>query len=233
MESSKKYHHVFFDLDETLWDFKRNSIETIYELLEHHRMSERGIEGEIFITRYHYHNNIYWDLFRKGKITREELRTIRWKSTLSEFNIHDDDFIKTLSEHYLQLLPNKKNLYTDTIETLDYLQKKYSLHIITNGFEEVQLNKILTSGLASYFIHIITSERAGYQKPNKEIFQYALEIANATVTNSIFIGDSLEADIAGAKNIGIDHILFNPDQLPHAEEVQMEISALSELKKIL
>ncbi len=233
MSNNKKYRHVFFDLDETLWDFKRNSLETIHDLIEQHQLEERGIEKENFVRRYHYHNDIYWDLYRKGEISREELRTVRWKTTLGEFEIDDAVLVKNLSEQYLQLLPNKKNLYSDTIEILDYLKPKYSVHIITNGFEEVQLQKIITSGIAPYVAHIITSERAGTQKPNREIFLYALAISNAVVAESIFIGDSIEADINGAKVIGMDHVLFNPERIPHNEKLQYEISSLTELKKIL
>jgi putative hydrolase of the HAD superfamily len=233
MVRTTKYHHIFFDLDETLWDFKRNSLETIHELIDRHQLEDRGIKKENFIRRYHHHNDIYWDLYRKGEISREQLRTVRWKTTLGEFEIEDEALVKNLSEQYLQLLPNKKNLYSDAIAILDYLKPKYSLHIITNGFEEVQLQKIITSGIASYFTHIITSERAGTQKPNKEIFQYALAISNCTVGESIFIGDSIEADIKGAKAVGMDHVLFNPEKIPHTESLIYEISSLTELKMIL
>lgn len=175
----KYYRHIFFDLDETLWDFKQNSLEVIHDLMDHHQLESFGISRDSFIERYYHHNTYYWDLFRKGDITREELRIIRWKKTLGEFQIHDDSFAKKLAEQYLFLLPTKKSLYRDAIEVLDYLKPKYSLHIITNGFEEVQLQKIITSGLQPYFTEIITSERAGSQKPNREIFDYALTLANA------------------------------------------------------
>jgi putative hydrolase of the HAD superfamily len=233
MKTGKKYRHVFFDLDETLWDFRRNSLETLHELMDQNKFGERGIEKTSFVTRYHYHNNIYWDLFRKGEISREELRTVRWKNTLSEFDIYDEVLAKNLSEQYLLNLPNKKNLHDDAIEVLTYLKPRYSLHIITNGFEEVQMQKISNSGLASYFTHIITSERAGSQKPNKEIFKYALEISNATIDDSIFIGDSIEADINGAKAMRMDHVLFNPLKIPHNEKIDIEITDLIELKQIL
>lgn len=233
MEKKKKYRHVFFDLDETLWDFKKNSLETMQELFDRHNWYEHGIERENFINRYHHHNNFYWELFRKGEISRENLRTARWKSTMNEFNFHDEVLIKNLSEEYLEILPTKKNLYDDAIGVLEYLKARYSLHIITNGFEEIQLQKIITSGIASYFTHIITSERAGTHKPNREIFLYAFDITSATIYNSIFIGDSIEADIHGAKAAGMDHILFNPEKIPHDEIVDHEISSLSRLKEIL
>ncbi|MCY7409971.1 MAG: YjjG family noncanonical pyrimidine nucleotidase [Chitinophagales bacterium] len=233
MISTKKYKHVFFDLDETLWDFKRNSLETLHELFVQHQFEERGIEKEKFFERYHYHNNIYWDLFRKGEVNREELRTVRWINTLNEFDIEDAALSKNLSDQYLHLLPSKKNLFEDTIEILEYLKPKYSIHIITNGFEEVQLRKIEISGMAPYFTHIITSERACSAKPNREIFLYAFDVTGATVRNSIFIGDSIDADIKGAQQMGMDHVLFNPESLPHQQPVMMEIESLIELKSIL
>jgi len=233
MKEGKEYRHIFFDLDETLWDFKRNSMETLHELSIKYQFNERGIEGGKFFERYHHHNNRYWDLYRKGKISREELRIIRWQTTLSEFDIDDSTFARNLSENYLQLLPNKKNLYEEALDLLIYLKPKYSLHIITNGFEEVQLRKIEMSGIASYFTHVITSERAGSQKPKREIFLYAFSLTSATVNNSIFIGDSIEADINGAKAIGMDYVLFNPEKISHKEEIEQEICRLSELRQWL
>jgi putative hydrolase of the HAD superfamily len=233
MSITTKYQHIFFDLDETLWDFKRNSLETLNELFDQHRFTERGIEKNNFIERYHHHNNIHWDLFRKGKINREQLRTVRWKNTLSEFSIADEVLTKNLSDQYLQLLPLKKNLLDDAINVLEYLKPKYSLHIITNGFEEVQMKKMETTGLASYFTHLITSERACSAKPNREIFMYAFQVTSATAHNSIIIGDSIEADMEGAKRMGMDHVFFNPEKNKHAEIMTHEVQSLLELKKIL
>lgn len=233
MIEAGKYRHVFFDLDETLWDFRRNSMETLRDLLATHEFQKRGIPPEPFIQRYHHHNEQYWTLYRQGTISRQELRTARWTTTLKEFNVHDDEFANHLSKEYLRILPTKKNLFSETIELLQYLKPKYKLHIITNGFEEVQLRKIETSGLASYFTHIITSERAGSQKPRREIFLYAFDITGASVRESIFIGDSLEADITGAKGVGMDHVLFNPERMPHADEVMLEIHELKELRAYL
>jgi putative hydrolase of the HAD superfamily len=233
MKTAGDYRHLFFDLDETLWDFKRNSYETLHELLGDHSLTPLGVERAFFIERYHYHNDYYWDLFRKGKISRDELRSGRWKKTLSEFNISDDSLAQKLSEQYLHRLPWKKNLFADTLRVLDYLKARYTLHIITNGFEEVQYRKIETSGLAKYFTHVITSERAGSQKPQREIFLFAFDLTGATVRNSLFIGDSIEADIHGAKAIGMDHILFNPEKKLHAENIGKEISSLSELLTLL
>lgn len=229
----KQYKHIFFDLDETLWDFRSNSQETLTEVFGLYRLEEKGIEEQTFYNHYYYHNNIYWELFRKGAIGREVLRVERFIKTLQEFNVADDTLAQNMSGSYLQILPTKTKLHDDAIEVLTYLQLKYSLHIITNGFEEVQFMKLRHSGLAPFFKYVITSEMAGSQKPNRAIFKYAFDITNACAFNSIFIGDSLEADMQGAKSVGMDHVLFNPEKVSHNEQVTYEVTALRELKSFL
>lgn len=229
----KAYNHVFFDLDETLWDFKTNSYNTILEVFEMYRLESLGLKQEEFYSRYCIHNNYYWELFRQGTIRREELRIIRFIKTLQEFNINDVLLAKGLSESYLKILPTKTRLHDDAVDVLKYLHQKYPLHIITNGFEEVQFMKLQYSGIIKFFRYVITSEMAGSQKPNRAIFKYAFDRTNATAYDSIFIGDSIEADIHGAKAVGMDHILFNPERSTHHETVMHEIVSLSELKLLL
>jgi putative hydrolase of the HAD superfamily len=229
----KLYKHVFFDLDETLWDFKTNSYDTILEVFEMYRLEGLGLKSKAFYARYCIHNNYYWELFRNGNIRREELRIIRFIKTLQDFNVTDEVLAKGLSESYLKILPTKTRLHSDAVDVLKYLKQKYALHIITNGFEEVQFMKLQYSGIINFFRYIITSEMAGSQKPNRAIFKYAFERANASALNSIFIGDSIEADIHGAKGVGMDYILFNPEKTVHNETVMYEIASLSELKQLL
>lgn len=229
----KQYKHVFFDLDETLWDFKSNSQETLTEVFGLYRLEDIGVKEDAFYKHYYHHNNIYWELFRKGAIGREELRVVRFIRTLQEFNVADETLAQNMSGSYLQILPTKTRLHDDAIDVLNYLQGKYSLHIITNGFEEVQFMKLRHSGLAPFFQYVITSEMAGSQKPNREIFKYAFDMTNASAIDSIFIGDSIEADMQGAKSVGMDHVLFNPEKLLHSERVMYEVTALRELKTFL
>ena len=228
------FRHIFFDLDHTLWDFEQNSQETLSELFYELNLGDRGIpSAEVFHVTYRRLNRHYWDLYERGLMKREELRHIRFRSTLKEFQIEDDFLAGTLSETYLNKLPDKTNLIRDAIEVLEYLRKKYSLHIITNGFEVVQKKKIHRTGLNSFFTLIVTSEGAGFQKPNKEIFEYALELAGAKPMESIFIGDSIEADIKGALAAGIEPVYFNPERFPHEENIAREIHELNELKTFL
>lgn len=230
---NSKYNHIFFDLDHTLWDFETNSEHSLLDMFELFSLKNFVPDEKTFITRYHYHNDIYWELFRKGIISRDELRTVRFKTTLADFGVENDELVKQLAVSYLEILPTKTFLFHDTIEVLDYLKKKYTLHIITNGFEEVQFKKIRNTDIEKYFHHIITSEAAGSQKPEAAIFKYAMQLTNSNVLNSIFIGDSIEADINGAKSVGMDYVYYNPKKISHQEKLMKEISALTELKSFL
>lgn len=117
-------------------------------------------------------------------------------------------------------------------ETLAYLQKKYQLHIITNGFNETQDRKLVRSNLGKYFQEIITSESVGVQKPDPAIFEYALKKAGAQREESIFLGDSLITDMLGAKEFGIDQIYYNPEKKRHRESFSFEIRSLNEMLEI-
>jgi putative hydrolase of the HAD superfamily len=230
----KTYHHIFFDLDHTLWDFESNSKSTLFDIFNQYQSKFPSIPSyEVFEKQYHIHNDFYWEEFNKSRITRDELRRIRFLKTLEDFNIYDEALAIHLAEVYLNILPTKKAIMTEAHDVLDYLKKKYDLHIITNGFDEIQHKKLSNASLDNYFHHIITSEKSGSKKPNKEIFKYAFYVTGATVLDSIFIGDSIEADINGAKSVGMDYVFFNPKKTKHTEKIMIEISELRELKKIL
>lgn len=230
----KTYRHIFFDLDHTLWDFERNSFLTVEELYEHYELHQHTyLSVEEFYALYSKHNHYYWDLFRRNEISRDTLRYIRFRKTLDELGIQDEQLPFAMSEFYLSHLPYKEHLFKDAKEVLHYLRDKYDLHIITNGFDQVQHKKLEVSGIKPFFKNIITSEIAGYQKPHSLIFKYALELSEASVLDSIMIGDSIEADIIGAQQAGLDHILFNPERQPIAHPVMKQIHELSELKNLL
>jgi putative hydrolase of the HAD superfamily len=228
------YRHVFFDLDRTLWDFEINSYETLTELIDKYKLSEKGIASpDSFIEEYYKINDLLWEEYRQGVIDQETLRFERFSRALLKYEITDSDLIKNIGNDYIYLSPLKTNLLPHTIEVLDYLKSNYDLHIITNGFEEVQHIKLSNSGIADYFTEIITSERAGFKKPDKRIFDYSLATTNSLREKSIMIGDCINADILGAKNAGINQVYFNPNQNSHQEEITHEINSLIELKEIL
>lgn len=230
----KKYKHLFFDLDRTIWDFEKNSTETISELYAEYDLPSRGIDSlQKFTQHYLFHNEQLWEAFAKGLIDKDTLRTNRFHKTLLDFGVDDDELAFNFSNRYIFKCPLKTNLQPYAIETLTYLSKKYSLHIITNGFEEVQHIKLKNSGIKDYFLNVITSESAGSKKPGKKIFHHSLYKAKAKSKESIMIGDHLEIDVLGAKNAGLDQVYFNPLNLQHQFDITYEINCLSELMKIL
>jgi len=225
------YKDLFFDLDHTLWDFETNSKETIQELYTTHRLAELGIvDFDGFYNTYSAHNHRLWDRYTKGFIKQEELRWKRVYLSLLDFKVSNEPLAKEMSQSYLEILPNKKHLFPYTIEILDYLKHKdYKMHLITNGFESVQFKKIKNSGIADYFIEVITSEASNSLKPQKEIFEYALKNAKASVDESIMIGDNESADIQGGINMGMDTIFVNHIQVEQTVPATYTITHLKEL----
>ncbi|HEX2848651.1 MAG TPA: YjjG family noncanonical pyrimidine nucleotidase [Chitinophagaceae bacterium] len=230
-----KYRHLFFDLDHTLWDFDANARVTLESLYEELQLKERGIHDfELFYRNYLVHNDKLWERYRKGFIRQDELRVKRMWLALLDFKIADDELSKAMSTLFLEKLPTRTILFPHTKEILQYLKdKNYQLHLITNGFEKVQHSKLKYSGLDTFFEEVITSEGSNSLKPNKEIFDYALHKTGATVNNSIMLGDTLDADIQGAINAGMDQVFVN-----HLGITEMEIkptyvvNSLKELEQI-
>jgi putative hydrolase of the HAD superfamily len=231
----QSYRHLFFDLDHTLWDFEQNSAHTLRILYDTLQLSDRGIESfEQFRIIYSGHNERLWERFRKGFIRRDALRWKRMWHTLIDFKIGDEQLAHTMSDLYLQHLPNQSQLLPFAIDVLDYCRtKEYQIHLITNGFETTQWQKMRRSGIDHYFSEVITSEASNSLKPHREIFQYAVDRTGAKVSESLMIGDALEVDVLGAKQFGMDQVYFNPAKQQHDVAVTYEISCLSELKNIL
>lgn len=228
------YKHLFFDLDHTLWDFESNARLTLEELHHQLKLAEQGISDfESFFERYNYHNNRLWERYRKGFIKRDELRLKRMRLTLLDFKIGNEALAKTMDTQFLDQLPTRTLLFSGAIEVLDYLREKgYILHLITNGFETVQHNKLKYSGLTPYFVEVITSEASNSLKPHKEIFDYAFKKTGALPQQSIMLGDDIEADIAGARNAGIDQVFVNHKKIAEPVNATYTIAALDELKNI-
>ena len=229
-----KYKHLFFDLDHTLWDFDANAKIALTEMYSFFNLKLLQVEPfESFYRHYLHHNQILWDRYHKGFITAEELKWRRMWRTLLEFKIGDEKLAREISEKFLETLPVQKGVFPHTFEILDYLtEKKYQLHLITNGFEKVQWSKLNNSGLNRYFQHVITSEASNSLKPRKEIFNFALQKAGALVDESIMLGDNLDADIQGAINFGMDSVFVNHLQVVTEKQPTFTITHLKELENI-
>ena len=234
MVEVKPYRHLFFDLDHTLWDFETNSSATLIELIDQYELkTSYHFSNREFLETYFEINENKWDLYRNGKITKERLRKERFLETFSKFGLTDEAFSRKFEREYINKCPHKKELLPYTLQTLDYLVDKYELHIITNGFSEVQELKLSGSGLKPYFQKVITSDEVGVNKPGAGIFAESLKRTGAKKEQALMIGDNLNADILGAKKIGMDQVYFNPEGQEHQEDLTFEIRSLKELTNIL
>ena len=222
--------HIFFDLDHTLWDFEKNSALAFEKVFYKHSID---VDLNVFLVHYIPLNLKYWELYRHEKVTQMQLRYGRLKDAFDLLNYEiDDATIDLLSKEYIHYLPQFNHLFDGTIEVLEYLKSKYNLHIITNGFQEVQAGKMKNSGIEQYFQTITNSEMAGVKKPNPKIFEFALSLANAKKENSIMIGDCIDADVQGALDFGIDAIHFNENKIQIPNYIK-QVNSLIELKKYL
>ena len=221
--------HVFFDLDHTLWDFDKNSGLTFEKIF---KLNKIDVNLSEFLEVYEPINLRYWKMYREERVSKTDLRYGRLKDAFDSINVRvEDDLINHLSVAYIDYLTTFNHLFEGTFEILEYLQLKYHLHIITNGFEEAQERKMTNSNIRSYFKTVTNSEMVGVKKPNPKIFNFALNQANAKSHESIMIGDSLEADIEGAKHVGMSAILFT-QKIQDVHPIKV-INHLKELKNHL
>lgn len=232
-KKSRNYKCVFFDLDHTLWDYACNAREMLLELHGAYDLQQKGITFDEFHTHFNTVNLQLWELYDGGKIDNTVIRTQRFKKVLEKFQVVDEKLSADLSHEYLYGCPKKSSLIPHAREILGYLAQNYTLTVVTNGFEEIQTIKLLSGDITHYFDHVITSQKAGYKKPSREIFDYALAVNKLQCHEVIMIGDNLITDIGGARNAGIDTVFYNPGAVVHTENVNHEIRCLSELQHIL
>lgn len=229
MKAFKHKKHLFFDLDHTLWDFDKNSELAFAIIFEKHKLN---VDLSDFIKSYVPINQHYWKLYQQNKISHQDLRHFRLKDVFELLQTDiSNDLIELISEDYITFLPENNHLFDGAIDLLEYLQPKYKLHIITNGFASVQEKKIKNANLNHYFETITNSEMAGEKKPHRQIFNYALKQANASKSESLMIGDSYEADILGAIDAGLDAVFFNVQNQIIEQDI-IQINHLSQLKTI-
>jgi putative hydrolase of the HAD superfamily len=224
--------HIFFDLDRTLWDFEKNSENILLQLIETYGLAAKcGVEAPAIISTYKKINQELWHQYSLNQITKEQLRSSRFTKTLATFNYHFLGFGLELEKEYIERSPYQTHLIEGTLDILEYLNQKYELHILTNGFKEIQHIKLKQSNLRKFFAHVIISEEAGFQKPDKKIFEHAQEKANAKASECLMIGDDHNGDVQGAIDAGWHAIHFNPHGEPVGNHPQ--IKSLNELRDIV
>lgn len=242
MQTKKRYTHIFFDLDNTLWDFSKNSYFAMQETIKNFPAEFQNISFEKFFEVYSKYNHFLWSEYRKKNVVKKELITLRFQKSFDELKITGIDPLK-MNALYLQEMPKQNHLIEGSLEILQYLKSKhYKLFIITNGFKEVQHNKLESSGLKTFFDKVFISEEIKTPKPGREIFEHAIKSANAKKKFSLMIGDDWDVDVLGAKNFGIDAIHFKNDSVTGIEiiesdrsnnEIMYRIGLIKQIKSIL
>ncbi|MDL5045053.1 YjjG family noncanonical pyrimidine nucleotidase [Oscillatoria amoena NRMC-F 0135] len=229
-----KYKCIFFDLDHTLWDYETNSRDTLKELFERHKLKDKGINqfGEFHAT-FKQVNQELWFLYDHGKIDSAVIRKQRFRKIFEALDINDMELATLLSQEYIKESPKKGKLMPGAHDTLRHLAGAYPLTVVTNGFNDIQHIKLTSGELTQYFRHVVTSEKAGFKKPAREIFDFALAANGVSAGEAVMIGDNLLTDIAGAHNASVDAVFFNPGRVKHQATVTHEISSLNELCSFL
>ncbi|RDB04172.1 YjjG family noncanonical pyrimidine nucleotidase [Runella aurantiaca] len=230
-----KYKHLFFDLDHTLWDFERNSSESLTDIYHGFELINHGVMslGD-FVRAFLEINTKLWDDFDHGRIAHSYIREHRFRLVFEALNVKNVAFGSALGEEYLKLLPQKSHLLDGAVELLEYCASKdYQLHIVTNGFDSIQASKMQSSGIHHYFQQVVTNEKAGAKKPDAQIFAYALQAADAQPHESLMIGDNWQADILGALRFGMDAAFYNPKKLVFDQQPTYDVQHLDELKSVL
>lgn len=230
----RKYKHLFIDLDDTLWDIHQNSKECLEEVYHDYGFNKYFETFDDYYNVYIPSNHHLWGLYRDGKIGKEELIVERFLVPVREFGIDDADYARSLSDDFLERTTLKTKLVDGAMDLLNYLKPNYEMHILSNGFREVQYKKLENSGLKPYFDKIILSDEIGINKPHSEFFTHALEQANAHQSEVLMIGDSWDADIVGAYNSNIDQLWLNPkEHKPNVFTPTYSVKTLVEIKEIL
>lgn len=227
--------HIFFDLDHTLWDFEKNSREAMLHLfLEYGFDTTFNTDFNTFIAMYEDINHELWRLYALKQVSKEELRYLRFHKTFLHFGYDRVEVAKAWADEYLAISPYKTHLIDGSLEVLNYLKEKnYVLHIITNGFREVQHIKLSQSGLKDFFRHIIISEDHGVNKPDIKIFELAQTLSGAEQPECIMIGDNYDADILGALNANWKAVYLSVTPQHNEQAGFYQISALKQLKDLL
>jgi putative hydrolase of the HAD superfamily len=232
--STNKYRTLFFDLDHTLWDYNKSASETLTELYHHYNLADRvKFDASALIRAFFEINFKLWADYNVGKIDSAFLRKERFVLIFQALNEDVSLLPKNFGEEYIYQCPQKPHLIEGALDLLELLKGHYKMHVITNGFEDVQHTKLLSSGILHFFDEVITSERAGGKKPGQEIFAYSLKAAAEDKKYCLMIGDNIDTDILGARNFGMDQLYFNPEASLPPFTPSYEVKHLKDISSLL
>lgn len=225
------FKYLLWDIDGTVLDFLAAEKAAIKAMF---RKYGYGVCTDEMVERYSAINVKYWRELEKGKMTKAEILTGRFREFFALEGIEAD--VDSFNQDY-QLALGDTIIFIDG--ALDMLKKekgRYVLIAITNGTKRAQSKKLKVSGLDQIFDYIFISEDVGEEKPSAGYFEKVIDTAGITDrSEALVIGDSLTSDITGGIRAGIATCWFNPDGSPNNKGVipDMEIKSLYELEGIL
>lgn len=228
--------YLLFDLDRTLWDFEGNADITFRSMFDEYHLGDLcHTDLHTFHAKYREINNMLWDMYRNGTLTKEVLYIQRFVLPLQHFGMHDcGKLARELGDYYVLEGPKQQGLMPHARELLEALTlRPHPLAIITNGFSEAQLPKMRTSHIDHYFKYFFLSEELGYMKPDRRFFDEALKRLGATANECLVIGDDIEVDIMGAHNAGIGQIYYNPTGVYISDRAFHPTYEVSDLLEVL
>lgn len=230
-----RYTDILLDLDDTLIDTEANTKETVKEVYCNYSLGNYFDSFENFFSFYYTNVSKLWDGYNKGKVTKDDIQRDRFAVSLRHLEGITEERIQEINAEYIQRVMEKDNLIEGAMELLDYLRGKYKIHILSNGFTEMQYKKMESAGLQlSYFDNIILSDEVGVNKPHPGIFEFSLNKISEPARNVIMIGDNIQTDISGAYHSGIDQIWFNPKDKPYESfKPTYTVRKLEEIREIL
>ena len=222
--------NIFFDLDDTLLDFKgaeRESLAATLDLL--------GIPyTDADLSRYSEINQACWLKLEKKEYTIDEVLTNRFVIFFAELGIEAD--VARVREEYEGRLAGSALVVFGAVEALSELRGKYRLFVVSNGVSRSQYSRISRAGISEYFERIFISEDVGCEKPAKEFFERVLgALPDVLPEESVIVGDSMTSDIPAGCGAGIYTCLFNPSGKAVTGNItpDFEISELWQLEKII
>ena len=230
-----KIQHIFFDLDNTLWDHRRNAYLTLKDIFNRQKVSDKyNLNFEDFHREYFTINERLWEQIRDGEIDKEYLRKHRFYDSFLFFGIDDFELAQLFEDNFLDEILNYNDLVEGALELLEYLSRKnYQLHILSNGFKEVTARKCELSGIKNYFKTITSADEINVRKPHREVYEYALNKAGAKKEETMMIGDDWIADVEGGKYFGLKVVFFDVFNDNYQAEGVEVIKKLAELKNLL
>jgi 2-haloacid dehalogenase len=231
-KSPMKYDLLLLDADETILDFKKSEDYSLHVVLSKHGINP---EAPHLKESYQKINEVLWNDHAKGLVSKDHLKTERFRLFLKENNLKADPI--QMGEDYLKALPEKVFLVDGALDFLQSLHGKITMVIVTNGIGHVQHLRLERSGLKPFITDMIISEVCGFSKPDRRIFDHTFTKLNLdiTKTKTLMIGDRLETDILGAHNAGVDSCWFNPNRESNNSGIvpTIEVNSLNDILNFL